>query len=894
MFKLKKIMLMLFILLTLFTTFAFSVKAVSLIPVPDYRTTNGSIKYRNTNITVMMPSEYLRKDIGFRAVWVTPVTNDYDAYFKNEQQFKQEMVRILETLEYYHMNAIIFHIRTFHDAMYNSKINQISKYYASVNFDEFDPLKWLIDECHKRGIEFHAWLNPYRVGTYSDLKALAASYPKTNVASNVDNLLVGSNNDVILDPGRPEVRSFLIETVKEIIENYDVDAIHFDDYFYISGANDAKTRELYNTENLSIGDFRRKQVDLLIEGIHNLLNDYYKKTKKYIQFGISPSGMYRNFGSYVSPDKYQYDSKGRLTYPLGSNTAGFAHYDNYLYSDTLKWAYEGWIDYLVPQVYFAFDHDRAPFADIVEWWSMALKYSKCNLYIGTALYLAGNGSAFGWGSNPNEMVYQLQFASQFPEVQGQVIFSYKQLASSLRKGQHYYENMNRVKKQMWSKDVILPEVRNAKTKVKLNSVSNLEVTKTSKGYLISFDAIAGAKNYAIYRSINSLTFSEEELIKVVGSANKDGKISFLDESSTNTNYYYGVIPLSTTNSKGDASTVSTKDAKQSDLIPVFNLPKVFYDEVTTKDNTITISWEKEYAYYGNDYEYEVYISTDGVNFTKNPFKVYYEKYYYYTYLNIGSFNKYYFYMNVKNDLCNDKTKIYEVKIKDDLGGVNGFGVKNKAIAGSKLELIWHTLPLENVNFKVQYSKNKIVWNDLNGTIKKDATFVTFTTDLPNTYSNYYYRVIAENSTGISISKVIQVEAYSELPALKVTANGTLVTTPLYVNQGSTLRILWDNLDNNILYNISISTDLVTFEHFKNFNNLNKFVYLDEQTGIDLYAPVGYHTLFVKIYAEVIDRAKSDEVIIEVRIIPTNPSTKDTIKNIYSYYTAKIKESGIFK
>ena len=194
-----------------------------------------------------------------------------------------------------------------------------------------------------------------------------------NPASDVNNLLRGNQN-VILDPGRPVVRQFLFDTIKEIIETYDVDAIHFDDYFYENGIDDFKTRQLYNTEGLSVEEFRRKQVDLLIEGIHEIIEEHNLKNKKYVQFGISPTGIYRN-GSYVPKENHTYFN-GRLTDPVGSNTSGYSHYGAPLYADTLKWAYEEWIDYIVPQVYYAFDQPAAQFADVVEWWAAALKYSK--------------------------------------------------------------------------------------------------------------------------------------------------------------------------------------------------------------------------------------------------------------------------------------------------------------------------------------------------------------------------------------------------------------------------------------------------------------------------------------------------------------------------------------
>ena len=147
------------------------------------------------------------------------------------------------------MNAMIFHIRANHDAWYNSKINKINSQLIGVDFDVFDPLEYVITEAHKRGIEFHAWLNPYRIGsTYGSKQEVADAYSAypNNPASNENNVLIGSPLQ-ILDPGIPEVREFIIDTCLEIVENYDVDAIHFDDYFYADGIDDSETRAKYNT-----------------------------------------------------------------------------------------------------------------------------------------------------------------------------------------------------------------------------------------------------------------------------------------------------------------------------------------------------------------------------------------------------------------------------------------------------------------------------------------------------------------------------------------------------------------------------------------------------------------------------------------------------------------------
>ena len=324
--------------------------------------TGSDLTYRGTNEKVYRLSEYNYPTNQLRAAWVTVFAGDISGY-TSETQFKEMMNNVLDDMDRMGMNAIVFHVRTHNNALYKSELNPLASWWSNVNFDEFDPLEWLIEECHSRGIEFHAWLNPYRVsGNGTNSQYAAEPLPAVNLANDESNLLkVGSN--VIFDPGIPEVRDFIVDTCMELIENYDVDAIHFDDYFYISGANDAETREKYNTENLSIGDFRRKQVDLFIEALSNEIRAYNAENNKTVQLGISPSGIYKN-GSYQATPTY--DSNGNLISPTYSNTSGFAHYDDYLYSDTLNWINHEWIDYIMPQCYWAIEHSIASFVELTK------------------------------------------------------------------------------------------------------------------------------------------------------------------------------------------------------------------------------------------------------------------------------------------------------------------------------------------------------------------------------------------------------------------------------------------------------------------------------------------------------------------------------------------------
>jgi len=190
--------------------------------------------------------ETLEQSQQLRAVWSSPWGGDADLItFKSEEQFKQNMTYILDTLKMYNMNTLIYHVRTHNDALYQSNLNPISPYFKEVDYNKFDPLKWLIDETHKRGIDFHAWMNPYRISSDPSIpiENILEKYKnyKDNPASDKNYILNGVNS-IVMDPGIEKVRTFIADTIIEFLNKYEVEAIHFDDFFYDDmGANGSTT-----------------------------------------------------------------------------------------------------------------------------------------------------------------------------------------------------------------------------------------------------------------------------------------------------------------------------------------------------------------------------------------------------------------------------------------------------------------------------------------------------------------------------------------------------------------------------------------------------------------------------------------------------------------------------
>ena len=273
--------------------------------------------------------DYTEASQEFRAVWVSPWGGDSDLItFISKEDFMEKMTYILDTFKMHNLNTIIFHVRTHNDALYESKYNPVSPYFEKVNFKDFDPLQWMITETHKRGIDFHAWMNPYRIkSSVVPVEEIVEKYKNyDNPANNAKNILAGTDC-MIMNPGLESVRKFIDLTIQEFLEKFDVDAIHFDDYFYANlgaaGRTEGDYTILDEADQVTYEDYikdhpeckydsknakdkanwRREQIDLLIKQIKDNINSYNKKNCKKIQFGISPTCIYKNGDGRVSYDK---------------------------------------------------------------------------------------------------------------------------------------------------------------------------------------------------------------------------------------------------------------------------------------------------------------------------------------------------------------------------------------------------------------------------------------------------------------------------------------------------------------------------------------------------------------------------------------------------------------
>ena len=559
--KIKRIIFILLVAFTMLSALSIKINADT-----EYETiVNASgevVKYFGSSVPVKIPKTYNERTEEFRGTWVSFYAGDVSTY-STDQNMRGQLLQVLENLEYYHMNAVVFHIRTHNDAMYDTDLAPQSPYTQAADYEKWDYLEWFIAECHKRGIEFHAWLNPYRIystgGSLDGIETKYRNYPN-NPAHDINNVLINSEGAAILDPGLPEVRQYIIDTVIEIMDKYDVDAIHFDDYFYINDVDDSATRKKYNKSNLSLDNFRRAQVDTFIEDLSDAMFAYNTEHNRCVQLGISPTAVYRNISGYVSKDAYKYDANGTMTYPNGSSTSAWQHYSSSLYCDTKKWVDNEWIDYIVPQAYFALDYAIASFAPVSDWWSGVCKYKKTKLYMGMGLYKTPESGTTGWQINEDEMLLQLRYANDNEYIDGICVYQYRYLP--LYKSRQV---MKTLVNSYWTTTPKSPVVERYQDYFDENArVDNMQVHQGTGAVTLTFNKVENYTRYAVYRYNDELNLND--LSQMIGYCGEiENGICGIADSEYDKGKYYAVVPLSRANTFGSPNSIEIKDFSPIDV-----------------------------------------------------------------------------------------------------------------------------------------------------------------------------------------------------------------------------------------------------------------------------------------------------------------------------------------
>lgn len=304
----------------------------------------------------------------FRGAWLPTIfRSDYSSLSRDEaRQLLSSRIALLQRMG---CNALMFQVRAEGDAFYKSSLEPWSKYLTGrqgrAPEESWDPLGFVIDEAHARGIEVHAWMNPYRGASNAD-NYLSPDHP----ARKHPELYIRYGKLLVMDPGNPQSIRYISSIVKDIVQRYDIDAIHFDDYFYpapVAGLS-FDDEDSFSRFGLPAGyrpetkdDWRRENVNHLIYSVRQTILE----TKPWVRFGISPFGIYRNESSYR----------------LGSKTSGMQAYDD-LYADVLHWVRSRWVDYIVPQIYWNIGHPQADYFELTRWWGEHVPPTKAQLYIG--------------------------------------------------------------------------------------------------------------------------------------------------------------------------------------------------------------------------------------------------------------------------------------------------------------------------------------------------------------------------------------------------------------------------------------------------------------------------------------------------------------------------------
>lgn len=333
----------------------------------------------------------------FRGAWMHTIGQGQYARMTTDEN-KAYLRSQLDSLRAAGCNAVLWQVRPKADALYASSLEPWSNYLTGEQGKApnpfWDPLQFMITECHKRGMELHAWLNPYRVTTTrKEISQLAPSH----IYHQHPEWFVVYGSQLLFDPALPECRDFISQVVRDIVKRYDVDAIHMDDYFYPYPTKDEfpddKSYKKYGN-GMDRGDWRRHNVDLLIENLHQVI----ASEKPWVRLGISPFGVWRN----------------KSTDPRGSETNALQNYDA-LYADVLKWTELGWVDYMIPQLYWELDHKRAPSRVLNQWWND--NANGRHMYIGQSVETTMKTPDADTG-DANELAHKIAITRSLPNIQG--------------------------------------------------------------------------------------------------------------------------------------------------------------------------------------------------------------------------------------------------------------------------------------------------------------------------------------------------------------------------------------------------------------------------------------------------------------------------------------------
>ena len=488
--------------------------------------------------TIAVQEVYGADSTDLRAVWISTVYSaDYPSVTNNEAAQKAEFIEKLEQAQALGMNTVVVQVRPKGDAFYESDLNPWSAVLTGVQGVDpgYDPMGFMIQETHERGMEFHAWMNPYRITTSgTDLAALSAD----NMARQHPDWILTYNNAMYYNPANEDVKDYICDTVEEIVENYDVDAIHFDDYFYPSNY---PLPEGEDRDGVTANE-RRDHVNDLIKQVYRTI----KKADSSVEFGISPMGIWKNSTSD----------------PYGSATRGTEGYYS-VFGDAKTWVEKGWVDYIVPQIYWEQGNAYADYETLVKWWSDAVKGTGVELYIGHGIYKDVVAS---------EIEEQLKVNEKY-NVSGSFFFSLRDLLNN-RQGcadavKAYYEEVDKPEVP------VVPDVPEVPVTVEKKVAYAARAKVTVDGKPVEFQT---------YTIDDYTYFKLRDIASAINGTSKQF-MTFWDE---------GTQSIQLVRRAPYTSTGSSAVGKYSDTIATTSTAKLYCDGVRKSVSAYTIN---DYTYY---------------------------------------------------------------------------------------------------------------------------------------------------------------------------------------------------------------------------------------------------------------------------------------------------------
>jgi len=466
----------------------------------------------------------------FRAVWLTTVWgSDWPSSYTVSTQ-KSELIQILDSLKAWNFNAVMFQVRPACDAFYSSAIEPWSNWLTGTEglapSPLYDPLQFLIDEAEERGIEVHAWFNPYRAKTGNAATSPTHVYnthpewvltvgsspaPAFSKSRNEEKISLPASEatqsiSYILDPGMQDVRDYVLSVISDVASRYDIDGVHLDDYFYpYSGMNgeDATTFSNESRGFTDLGDWRRDNIHLLIEAIHDTL----KIIDPRIKFGVSPFGIWKN------------------GVPIG--IIGTSAYDA-IYCDALTWIQGQWVDYIAPQLYWPFGGGQ-DYGLLMPWWAGQVDDHTRHLYVGHAAF-----KIVDWSEDeiPNQISLNRETTSSL----GSIYFSYSDIADNPKGSldslkNNYYKYLAVTPHMTWKDSLAAPSPKNVQS-----SLSGDDIILSWEAGDMTASHDDAARRYLVYKWPKSGSFDADDASQIAAIIPASETLSYTDEDHDTYNF----------------------------------------------------------------------------------------------------------------------------------------------------------------------------------------------------------------------------------------------------------------------------------------------------------------------------------------------------------------------